>query len=399
MKPRTTLVLAVLAVLVVGAGWYFGARTTRPSVDSVATAGQPAFPNVAPRLQNAAMVEMTHQGSTIMLKRTGNVWGVVEDEGYPAKPGKVHDLLVGLAELRLAEPRTANPAMYDRLGVEKPGPKADSTLVSVSDKAGKPILSLIVGHSRTRGMPNLPDQIYVRRPGEAQSWLAEGRLPLEDDALMWLEREILNIDHGKIARVVSDRPGQPKIVLVRAGDKLAMKQPADHPKLDPAKVGDVQQALELLSFLRVRPAGKMPGSELGHSRFTTSDGMTVNVTVTEKGNEVWARFAAAGEGAAKPEAEKLEGRLKGWIYELGGWKEKALVPAMDDLKAPTPKPAVAKTVAPAKPASAPPAVTSAPATTAPATSATTTAAPAKAPPSPVRRARRQRPRRHPRRWS
>ena len=50
--------------------------------------------------------------------------------------------------------------------------------------------------------------------------------------------------------------------------------------------------------------------------------------------DVWARFAATGKDKTKDEADKLNARLAGWTYELGSWKQKALVPTLDDLKAP-----------------------------------------------------------------
>jgi len=63
----------------------------------------------------------------------------------------------------------------------------------------------------------------------------------------------------------------------------------------------------------------------------------VTIRVFHADKEVWARFAAAASSdKAKPEADKLNGRLTGWTYEIGSWKEKSLVPTMDDLKAPEP---------------------------------------------------------------
>jgi hypothetical protein len=340
MKPRTVLILAVVAVLVLAGGWYFGVRTSRPSASSLA-AGQPAFPNAASAMQQAAHIAIQHQDKTTALERHGDVWGVAEHSFYPALPGKVHDLLAGLAELRLTERRTADPAQFGRLGVEDlDKPNADSTLVSVSDAQDKPIVALIVGHSRSRGQSGLPDQIFVRRPAEAQSWLAEGRLQIDGDPLMWLDRDIVNIDHTKIAAVSSSR-GHQQIELARDGDKLVMKQPAEHPELDPVKLADVARALEFLTFIRVQPAAKMPGTELGHGEFTTTDGLKLTVTANQSGNEVWVHFAAAGDGTAKATAEQLENKVADWAYELGGWKEKVLVPSMDDLKAPPPPSAAA----------------------------------------------------------
>jgi len=33
----------------------------------------------------------------------------------------------------------------------------------------------------------------------------------------------------------------------------------------------------------------------------------------------------------------LQARLAGWTYRLGGWKQKSLVPSLEDLKAPAPE--------------------------------------------------------------
>ncbi|MBV9756567.1 MAG: DUF4340 domain-containing protein [Alphaproteobacteria bacterium] len=358
MKPRSTLILAAIAAVVILAGWYAGMRPGRVAVRDETRAGQPAFPGIAPKLAAATRVELKRTGEAVVLDRRGDVWGVAEDSGYPAQPGKVHGVLAGLAELQLLEPRTADPAQYNRLGVEDPDkPKTDSTLVTVADADGGKIAALIVGHRRASRGPDMAEQVFVRRPGEAQSWLAEGRLPIDGDALMWLDRDIVNIDHTKVASVAVER-GNEHIELVRDGDKLTMKQPAQHPELDTTKVADVARALEFLNFLRVEPAAKMPGSALGRSTFKTADGLALNVTVNQAGNEIWARFAAAGDGAAKPDAEQLQRKLGDWAYELGGWKEKALVPAMDDLKVPPPPaPPVATapttTSPPALPAAAP----------------------------------------------
>ena len=42
-------------------------------------------------------------------------------------------------------------------------------------------------------------------------------------------------------------------------------------------------------------------------------------------------FRVADE--VKAEAQRLNGRVAGWTYQIGSWKEKSLVPTIDDLKA------------------------------------------------------------------
>ena len=93
-------------------------------------------------------------------------------------------------------------------------------------------------------------------------------------------------------------------------------------------------ALELLTLQDVQTDKEPVGDQAGQAVFTTTDGLTVTVTVFKGDKDIWARFAATGNDKAKAEADKLNARLAGWTYQIGSWKEKALVPTLDDLKAP-----------------------------------------------------------------
>src|SRR6202012_1415149 len=111
-----------------------------------------------------------------------------------------------LTELRLVEPRTTDPAEFSRLGLEDPtGKTATSNLLRVLDASGKPIVAVVVGHRRVRTQGNLPEQVYVRRPDDNQTWLAEGNLQVDADPQQWLDRDILSIDHARIAKVAVTR--------------------------------------------------------------------------------------------------------------------------------------------------------------------------------------------------
>ena len=109
-------------------------------------------------------------------------------------------MLTALTELRLMEPRTSDPTQFSRLGVEDPSaPDSNSNLLRVLDSGKKLIVELIVGHRRVRTQGNVPEEVYVRRPGENQTWLAEGSLQVDADPQLWLDRDIMNIDHSRIA--------------------------------------------------------------------------------------------------------------------------------------------------------------------------------------------------------
>ena len=350
MKPRTLLALVVVGVIAVVGGWYFGAAE-KPGEQQTFNAGRLMFPDLAPRLQDAARIEITHQDKTMTLARNGDAWGLADRGGYPVQASKLRGMLTALTELRLVEPRTTDPAEFSRLGLEDPnGKTATSDLLRVLDASGKPIVAVIVGHRRVRTQGNVPEQVYVRRPDDNQTWLAEGSLQADADPQQWLDRDIMNIDHARIATVSVTR-GDETLNFARDGEKLALRSPSDHPTLDDYKLDDIDRALELLTFQDVQPDRDPVGDKIGQSVYTTDNGLVVTATVFKGDKDIWARFSAApapGHDSAdksKDEADKLNARLAGWTYQLGSWKQKALVPSMDDLKSPPPE----------RPAASPPA--------------------------------------------
>ena len=332
MTIRTLLVLIVLAVVALGGGWYV-AGSNAPAGQKTVETGQPMFPGLTPKLKDAARVEITRQNKVTAIALKDGRWGLADRGGYPVQDSKMHQMLTALTELRLTEARTADPEKYARLGVEDPAkPEATGSLLRVLDAAGKPIVELIAGHGRQRTQGKVEEELYVRRPTETQSWLAEGALHADHDPAQWFDRDVVNIDHGRIASVTVTR-GAAKLVFARDGDKLVLKDPAEHPKLEDYKLEDIARAFESLTFQDVRPASDPIGATVGTAVFTTSDGLTLIATVFKADKDIWVGLTAAGTDKAETEAATLSKRVSGWLYQLGSWKEKALVPEIDDLKA------------------------------------------------------------------
>jgi hypothetical protein len=348
MKARTLVLVVVLGVVAVAGGWYFG-TSERPGEQQAFNAGRLMFPDLAPRLQEATRIEITHQDKTTTLAKRDDAWGLADRGGYVVQGPKLRGMLTALTELRLVEPRTTDPAQFSRLGLEDPnGKTGTSNLLRVLDASGKPIVALIVGHRRVRTQGNVPEQVYVRRPDDNQTWLAEGSLQVDADPQQWFDRDIMNIDHARIAGVTVTH-GDEKLEFARDGEKLVLKSPADHPPLDDYKIDDIGRGLELLTFQDVQTDKDPLGDKVGQSVYTISDGLAVTATVFKGDKDIWARFSAAPApgpdpgGKSKDEGDKLNARLAGWTYQLGSWKQKALVPSLDDLKAPPPeKPATAE---------------------------------------------------------
>lgn len=342
---RQLLLLGGAAALVVG-----GALLLAPEdlEDAPPAGGEgPVFPGLVARLPEARRIELVRPEGMLVIERRGEAWVLPDSGGYRVRPSRVRELLTALTELRLVERRTADPAQLGRLGLEdptRPG-AAGGQALRVLDAEGRPIAALLVGRRRTRSQGNLPEAIYVRRPGEDQAWLAEGRLPLESDPQLWIDRDLANIPAERILRVEATRlGGAPPVVLVRAAGappaRLLVEAPADIPEPEEVTLDEVARAFEYLTFLEVLPEAEIPGTPLGIGRFGLEGGTVVVVRPSLDPNGLWIRLRAEGEGE---EAAALNARWGGWAYKVGIWKEKAFLPRPEDLR---PRPAATDAPAP-----------------------------------------------------
>jgi hypothetical protein len=208
---------------------------------------------------------------------------------------------------------------------------------------------------RTAG--NLPEAIYIRRPGENRTYLAEGQLRTDSDPMLWLEREILDIRRQRIAAVTTRREGAEPVRAVRRSPDLEaaeLEGMAEGFAADQAKVDDLPRALEWLTLNDVRPAASVSGGQaLGEARFTTFDGLAVTFRIVSAEEKRWALVSAAwaDPGArpenapaevktaedAKAEAEALTRRLAPWAFQLVDWKTDILLYRPEDVAAPAPR--------------------------------------------------------------
>ncbi|MBP0443905.1 DUF4340 domain-containing protein [Roseomonas sp. SSH11] len=290
-----------------------------------------AFPGLPGRLDAAQRIEIRQGPQSLVLQRgPDNAWLLPEKGGYPARGERVRELLVGLTELRLTEPRTADPQSLARLGLEEPGPTSTAVLLRVLDGAGTPIAALVIGRRRTRTQGGVPESAYVRRPGENQSWLAEGRIPVDADAQLWIDREIANLPEERVRRVIAVRDGRTVELLREEGPdgRLRIVLPGDAPAADEVSLDEVGRALEGLTLLDVRPEAQIPGQPAGEGRFILTDNLTITARLRQDGGNVWMTIAATGD----EEAARLNARWRGWAYQVGTWKLPAFAPSIETLR-------------------------------------------------------------------
>ena len=326
MKRKTFIALA-LGVLVLAVAAALGLQQ-RAAREADRFAGEPLAPGLADRLNAVQRIVVEHGGKRLEIVRGDSGWTLPAAHGYAADLGKVRALLLGLADLRLLEPKTARPENYAKLDVDDPGEGRRAKGVTLEDGEGKPLLALVVGRAKPGA-----GALFVRRRGEAQAYLVEGRLDLPVEAEGWWERRVLDIPRERIRAVTIRQPDGARLHIHRekAEDKdFAVDGiPAGRELRYPGVANGIATGLVRLDMDDVTPAEGFAWDEAKavEAVYETFDGLKVHVAVLEKDGRHYARFRAEGTD----EAQELNRRLEPWVYAVPPYKADKFTQTMEDL--------------------------------------------------------------------
>lgn len=231
------------------------------------------------------------------LKRGDSGWVVVEKSNYPADLAKVREFLLKLADATLIEQKTSNPKLYADLGVDDVKNKDAKGVLVALDGLKQPV-RLIVGNFNGAGGGGT----FVRRDGDAQSWLAKGNLTVEKTTANWEQRELGDIPAARI-----------KQVTLTATDGKTLRVYKDQPTDSNFKVADVPKGREVssdfvannlgaaLASLRVDDAvaakDQPPGDKVYKAAYVAFDGLVVDTVAWEKDGKYYAQFAVKSDPA------------------------------------------------------------------------------------------------------
>lgn len=321
MRQKTLIVLAAVTIPAALAAAFVSQPATR--VEKAAEAG-PILPSLKAGIGNATMLTVTGPDGTLTLNRrsvTGKIdqgWSLPEKGGYPVDPAKIRQVLDALVALQGIEPKTERPKLYSRLDLGRPGKGSEARLVTISDAANKPLASIVIGKQKLGAEGENEGGVYVRKPGDAQTWLARPTVTLPTDAQGWIDQVILNIGADRIKEVDIRRAGGAPLELVRnkPGEKLAVKDLPRNVKLKSADPGaDVASSFNL-ELDDVKPAVQVSGIPAGTVHLVTFDGLTADLVLTKQGDKTWVTVATTGTGDAVNPADTITARTKGWSYAI-----------------------------------------------------------------------------------
>lgn len=239
------------------------------------------FATLARQQDQLDLIELRAAGNVpvVTLTRTGGAWRVKERGNWPADPGLPSQYIFVLSQARRAEAKTANPALYARLGVE-PVSTARAAGTELELSGGGQHWRLLVGNEHARFNGN-----YVRVNGEQQTWLTDLPVSFNPDPAAWLDHRLLDIPLARIGSVrVEDADGS-RYSLSHRDDRFRLD---DAPS---AAMHESHRGDALASLLDQLPLEDVGAGEVGQpSRtlaFDTVEGYRVTVRAQHIGERTW----------------------------------------------------------------------------------------------------------------
>ncbi|MGB8364704.1 MAG: DUF4340 domain-containing protein [Rhizomicrobium sp.] len=288
---------------------------------------QSLFPELAHEAGRVAHIRIqSHKGSLDIVFKPEKGWVVASHDDYPASFEQVRETIVGLAALVAIEPKTARQDWLPYLDLVSPLHGGNGTLITLMDDKGTILASLIAGKTTDIGDPSGAMGLFVRQPGDPQSWLARSVFEPKSDASDWLDKQVMTIDRARIAEADIDPLVGPSYVVRRDHPSDADFELTELPRgralaYDGAPDG-VAASVADFSFDDVRPARNFDFSDSAHlARIVTKtfDGLTVTVNVMQQGTDYWATVSAEGapnSPDARKEARDIDAHAAGWAYKL-----------------------------------------------------------------------------------
>ncbi len=197
------------------------------------------------------------------------------------------------------------------------------------DDKGQIVADAVIGQLRRDAFGSGKTGTYVRRPGEAQTWLVntqiDGGVALRD----WVKPKLFEVRPSEVKNLMVKSPGKEDldIALSADGSEHQLKDIPEGMKIKYVNaIDDIAQAASSYTFDDVHKVDAAPsGDKVSTVTLTLANGVTCTFTIRYDGGVAWVTMNATGEGDAKKTADALMAHAKGWEFRIPKSKADAIL--------------------------------------------------------------------------
>jgi len=341
MSRRGFAWLLAAALLAICGAIYLSSQRNLPRD----TQDAPLLPQLGKELNSvtALSVRKGSAANAVTLHKVAGQWTVAERGDYPADVIKLRKLLLDMADLKIVEAKTSNPASFAVIGVEDPSsPGAGGSEITVTAPQGKYVL--IVGKPVGQGS-------FARRGGENQSYIVQPALSVQPEPRSWIDPQLIDVASSTIQSIAVKPAAGFGYTLHRLNNAAsgfslegvpANRQPVDAKALEPSP-----GLLSNFTAEDVAKAADVDFSNATQAVITQADGSVLTLTGATAGDKRWIEVSSAKDAA-------LNGKTQGRAFEVAGYRYDAVFRPLEQLLVPKQPPPVKPAPATKAKSAAPP---------------------------------------------
>jgi len=293
------------------------------------------LPGFEEKAKDAARIEVSGHDGSFAVALSPNGWVLPDRGNYPAKFDEVRQTLISLAQLTTIAPKTSRSDWLHYISLDDP-PKGLGTDLVVKDESGAVLTHLVFGNVEELGNGTA---VFVRHPGDSQSYLARAVFPLHGTVENWLKTGLFDMGPGRLQEVVVTPAAGPGYTVGRhfAAQPVSVLKPEGGTP-DPQIVDGLGFAVAAFAVSDVKPAAAIDFKGATRVEAHSFDGLAINLLVTRQGEDYWAQVnAATAPGVPAPitqEAAAVNARTSGWAFKMPPEKGAVLMTSLQRLMTP-----------------------------------------------------------------
>ncbi len=292
------------------------------------------FPDLIDQVNDINEIRVrSAQGEAVVQLLEGD-WRVQQQNLYSADFNLVRSIIIELSQLQKLEKKTSDENLHSELDLA--GVNADNSatvqiqLVSVQ---GKVLADLLLGKKKAA----IEDSLYVRQPGQTQTWLTETALEVPTNSFGWINLDLVNIESQRVSEVSLSVPRQQEVRVYKSKfeDKnfQLMGIPEGYQIRHQFLINNIGKFLKDLKFESVVKISDWQSS--GELTVRTFDDLMITVSFGTGNLSNFAIFeASTSEGASSQildEAMRLNDKWHSWAYQLPDVRTKLAQTTFEDL--------------------------------------------------------------------
>ncbi len=332
MKNKTLVFFATTCILI-GVAWKISDdRTPQAELHRAYL-----YPSLLDDSNDITSLNIHQKKKTTSLSKRQSEWEIKNKDDFAANSILVKKLILQIADLKVVEPKTSSASHHKKLGLQEINAEgAPGVLVTISSDSGN-LVSLIVGNKPSGSSQQ---QHYVRRSGEDETWLVEGKLDTPADPIKWMDSVIMNVNTKSIKEVRINRLDEASIVITKKDEKEEFFELQDVPDgfkaTSEATISSIGAILLNLRFNDVKSAKHV--SALKPSQETTVltfDQVTIRMLDYEIDEKLFTQFIfdfpEAVEKKFNPKFKLLAEKTSRWVYQIPGYKRRMIARPLSGL--------------------------------------------------------------------